>query len=362
MPNRFGGVGISLPLNQLGTNSFSLQAGEVFYVPPGYFNLYHGPYSTIQTYDPVLTVWRPIGDDSKGNWVQVDSDGGNYRIANQTGCPVAAVLSNAGSAYTSAPTIAAAAGSSSWVAIMGYAISTTITVVAGGTNYIYPPMVLIQAPGSPGICATAYCTLSAGAVSTVTVTNQGGGYLSAPSISVQNDPRDTTGAGGILTSALSTAQTVTGVICTNHGIPITSGTAPALTFTGGGGSSAAATVIMDWTVTSYSLGAGGAGYTGGGAIVSTIGFGAPTIAPAYTNPNTQSSFFRGRAPQIYAGITSSAIIAQAASAVIDGGHLASGIGAANNMYVMTFGSSVTTMATLTLGVGGTNDFLWMQQG
>jgi len=365
MPNRYGGVGITLPLNQLGTNNFTLQAGEVMYIPPGYFNIAHGPYSSIQVYDPVMTVWRPIANDGfEGNFVQVDSDGGNYRIANQTGCPVAAVLSNAGTGYTSAPTITAAAGSSSWVAIMGYVVSTTATVVLGGSNYVYPPLLVIGAPGSPGIPATGYTTLTSGSISSATILNQGAGYLTAPTVSVLNDPRDTTGSGGMVTVSLTGSQTVNAVICTNHGLPITSQTVPALTFSGGGGSSAAATIIMDWTVTSYAVTAGGLGYSVW-AQVGTIGFGAPTIAPAYTNPNSQASFFRGRSPVINAALSSNAITATGQT-LVDGGHIASAANATNNMQIAIYGGvltgSTSTVATLTLGVGGVSDFLWMQAG
>ena len=368
MPNRYGGVGITLPLNQIGTNAISLQAGEVFYVPPGYYNLYHGPYSTIQTFDAIMDVWKPIGGEANpGSWIQLDSDGNNYRVANQTGCPVAAVLSAAGSGYTSAPTVTAAAGSSTWVAIIGGAISTTVTVVTGGTNYVYPPAVLVQAPnagpGPSGIPATATSVISGGAVTSVTVLNQGAGYTTAPFISFVNDPRDTTGSGASAYATLTGSQTVTGVVCTNHGLPITSGTVPALTFTGGGGSSAAATIIMDWTATSYAVTGAGAGYVAG-VEVTTIGTGVPTIAPAYTNPNSQASFFRGRPAVIGAPVTSGGVTVTG-QYVIDGGHFASSASGTNNFYITTAGggpAGTSTVATLTLGVGGVTDFLWIQAG
>lgn len=356
MPNRFGGVGISLPLNQLGTNGFMLQPGEVMMVPPGYFNLRHGIYSSVQTLDPVMGVWRPVGSDG-GNWVQVDSDGGNYRIANQTGCPVAALLTAAGTGFTSAPTVTPSAGSSTWVAVMGNVISTTMTVVAGGTNYIYPPQVIIAAPPAPGVQATAYATLTSGAVSSITVTDQGAGYLTAPFVTLLNDPRDTTGSGAIVTATLTGAQTVTAVLCTNHGLPISGTVVPTLAFSGGGGTTATAIAIMDWTVTSYAVTAGGAGYNGTAA-VTTQGTGIPTTATAYTNPNSQASFLRTRPANITAALSSNAITATGQT-LIDGGHIG---GLTSNLSVFVGGGTSSTVATLTLGVGGQNDFLWMQQG
>src|ERR1700684_1982399 len=139
MAQRFGGVGVQLPLNQIGTNGFELQAGAVFYIPSGTWNIKHGPYTTVQVLDPVTGVWRPAGDDTQ-SFRQVDSDGFNYRLANQTGCPVAAMVTNAGSGYTSAPTVTAGAGSPKLQAIMGTGISTTVTVTAGGSNYTDPPL------------------------------------------------------------------------------------------------------------------------------------------------------------------------------------------------------------------------------
>ena len=360
MATRFGGVGVALPLNQLGTNGVELQAGAVFLIPPGTFNLKHGGYLTLQTLDPVTNVWRPAGNDS-GNWIQVDSDGNNYRIANQTGCPVAAMVTTAGTGYTSAPTVTAGAGSPKLQPIMGNYISSTITVVNGGSNYTYPPLVMIQAPPSPGWCATAYCTLSAGAVSTVTVTDEGGGYLTAPSISMVNDPREgvngiAVGSGAICTTALGTGQTVVGVEVLDHGIPITGGTVPALTFTGGGGSSAAATLIMCWTVTSYAVTAGGAGYNGT-VEVTTVGTGIPAASgSAYTNPQMQTSFLRTR-PAIILGALSSNALTATGQTLVDGGILGNSGGS-----VLVIGATATTVATLTLGLAGANDFFWMQQG
>lgn len=357
MPIRFGGVGVSLPLNQLGTNAFALQPGEVFNVPPGYFNLAHGPYSTLQVLDPVLGVWRPIGADGS-DFIQIDSDGTNYRIANQTGCAVAAILTTAGTGYTSAPTVTAGAGGSKWQAIMGACISTTLSVVNGGSNFTYPPMVVIAPPPSPGVQATAYATLTSGAISSFTVTNQGAGYLTPPTVSILNDPREglngtTVGSGAIASAALSTLQTVTGVICLDHGTPITGGTVPALTFSGGGGSSAAATIIMEWTVTSYAVTNGGSGYNGQ-VEVTTIGTGIPTTAAAYTNPNTQASMLRTR-PAIIQAALSSNVITATGQTLIGGGIL----GNAPTPLIIGLG---LTVGTLTLGLAGANDFFWIQQG
>ena len=355
MVQRFGGVGVSLPTNQLGTGAISLQAGQVFYVPPGSYNLRHGLYASVQTLDPTLGVWRPSGSDANG-WMQVDSDGNNYRIANQSGCAVAALLTNAGTGYTTAPTVTPSAGGSKWTAIMGQVISTTMTVTAPGSNYLYPPLVIIQAPPSPGIQATAKAVLTAGAVSSITVVDQGAGYTSIPFVSIIPDPRDTNpGSGATAVCTLTGAGTVNAVICTDHGNPLTA--LPTLAFSGGGGSSAAATIIMDWSVTAYAVTSGGAGYTGNVA-VGTVGTGIPTTATAYTNPNSQASWLRVRPAYIFGQQSAGAVVA-AGQVVQDGGHIG---GIASNIGATTYGGVVGTVAVLTLTVGGTDDFLWIQAG
>lgn len=354
MATRFGGVGVSLPLNQLGANGFALQAGASMYVPSGTFNLRHGGASTVQTFDPILGIWRPSGFDGT-SWQQVDSDGNNYRVANLTGCPVAALLTTAGSGYTSAPTVTPSAGSSVWTAIMGQVV-TSITVTQGGNNYQYPPIVIIQAPGFPGIQADAYCTISGGVVTSVTMLDVGGGYNAPPFITFFNDPRDTVGNGAQAVPVLAGTGTVNGVVCNNNGTPLTA--LPTLAFSGGGGTGAVATSIMDWAVTAYAVTSGGAGYAAPVEVI-TVGTGIPTTATAYVNPNTQAGFLRVQAATFVGAVSGGAITATGQIA-LNTGHIG---GVASNIAGAVFGGAApTTAAVLTLTVGGVNDFAWIQGG
>lgn len=354
MASRFGGVGVSLPLNQLGANGFALQAGAVMYVPPGTFNVRHGQAATVQTFDPILGVWRPCGADG-GNWEQVDSDGNNYRIANQTGCPVAALLTNAGSGYTTPPTVTPSAGGSTWTAIMGQVVSS-VTVTNGGSNYQYPPIVIIQSPGFPGIQADGYCTISGGIVTSVTLFDQGGGYNAPPFITFFNDPRDTLGNGAQAVPVLGGSGTVNGVVCTNHGTPLTS--LPTLAFSGGGGTGAVAVPIMDWAVTAYVVAGGGAGYATP-VEVTTLGTGIPTTATAYTNPSTQANFLRTQ-PALFVGAVTGGAIVAAGQTLLNSGHIG---GIASNISTIVIGGAAPSgAASFTLTVGGVNDFTWIQQG
>lgn len=351
MPNRFGGVGVSLPLGQLGTNQFSLLPGNVFYVPSGYFNMRLGKGLTPQVLDPVMGIWTPIGENG-AQFIQIDSDGNNYRIANQTGCAIGAVITNAGSGYTSAPTVTPSAGASSWVAIVGGAVNTTVNVPTGGANYVYPPMVIIQAPPNGGIPATGYSAISGGAVTGVTIVNQGAGYQTAPAVTLLNDPRDTTGGGATAQTTLTGAQTITGLLCTNHGTALTS--TPTLSFTGGGGSSAAATVLMDQAVASVTYTAG-SGYTDGSKQVTTTGTGLTSLTPIYLNPNTQQGLLRPAPAFIIPG--GSTTFSATGQIIIDPGHFFSSTGV---QAVVTGAAGSGAGATLTFG--GVADVFSMQQG
>lgn len=142
-----------------------------------------------------------------------------------------------GTGYTSAPAVGFSGGAGTGAA--GTAVLTngiTATLGAGGTGYTSAPTVVIAAPPAGGVQATATCALTSTAVSSITVTNPGKGYLTAPAISF-------TGGGG--TGATATAALtgrVDSVSITNNGRGYTS--APTVAFTGGAGSAAAGTAVI----------------------------------------------------------------------------------------------------------------------
>lgn len=351
MANIYGAQGVSPSLRGQPSNDYELQAGTAYLIPSGTWSVHLGRYLKMQEYDPITTIWRDIGDEGSGRRY-VQSDGVNHRIANQTGCAVAALILNAGSGFTSAPTVTASAGASVWLPIIGGALSTTITVTNGGSGYVYPPIVLIAAPPSPGIQATAYCTLSSGAVSSVTVTDQGAGYPAPPTVSFVNDPRDTAGSGATGTTALTGANTITGLLATDFGNPVSGTTLPSLAFTGGGGAGATALVLMDWSITSITVAAAGGLYTpaAGTVEIRAIG-GEPTSATAYTNPQTQLGLVRDRWSSILLATGTGGTLFSAASNIQyrDGG-LYMGV---PNLGIV--GSAGGTGATITFTMGGQND-------
>jgi hypothetical protein len=334
---------------RLTSNTVTLNPGQVYLPPAGWYFVDGGKYGGIQRYDAAGQLWRYAGSEPLSmDWIYFD--GISLRLANTTGCPVAAVVTNGGSGYTSPPTVTASAGSSGWTAILGGVVGTTMTIASGGGGYNYTPIVWIEGPSAPGVRATAVAVLTNGAITSITVVEQGAGYINTPVVAVYPDARD---AAAVITPAtiscnLVGSGTVAAVVCNNHGQPITSGTVPTLTFAGGGGSSAAATALMDWVVQSCSVSAAGAGYTSGAASVQATGAGGVvTTAPAYLGTETASAFVRYRSATINIATNSSGGLTTVS--ITDGGRYESvptpAISSAQNY---------TTVGTLSFVMGGVN--------
>lgn len=331
---KFGGQNLPITMKGAPTNRITLQAGECYYpnsnqnpsVPgqgTGYAGEMYvklGRYTDLQIQDPISGVWQGIGDDSNA-MRHFYTDGFNVRLANQTGCAVGATVTTAGSGYTAPPAVVASAGSSRWLAVLGPLVSTSVAVTYGGTNYTYPPAVVIDAPpglqsGLNGVQATGVAVLTSGAVSSITITNQGAGYSGGtPNIRLVNDIRDTTGSGASAVATLTGGGTVAAVLCLDHGLPITSGTVPTLTF---GSGSAAATVLMNWGITTYSVTTIGAGY-GNSAFMMATAVGPGLVgSPTYVNPDIQDGLVRVRNANIWVPTNSTGGLT-IGGVIVDGG-------------------------------------------
>jgi hypothetical protein len=328
MPIQFGGPGVEPSLGNLVSTEIVLQSGAVWCPSAGRWGIKPDGYSTWQEYDPITGTWVVPGAGSSGGGVEVVfCDGSNYRLANQTGCPVGASVTAAGSGYstTSPPTWTASAGGSVFKSVIGGAVNTSVSVTAGGSNYTYPPLVLFSAPPPGGVPATGYCTLSAGAVSTVTVTDQGGGYVSPPTVTFVNDPREQSGAGAPAASTITTgtgaaavctltgAGTLIAVLCTDHGQGGQTAV-PTLTISSGSG---AATAIMCWSITAYviSTTTAGSGYS---APIIISGYDTAPSQSANTNPTISSKLVKTRNAFIVGAISGSGVSATG-QVVKDGG-------------------------------------------
>lgn len=273
-PLTFSTLGVP---NDQGDNVVTLAAGQTFNLPAGTFLVQPGPYTFLQWKDPVPNVWRTV-QTAATTIHQIDSDGGNYRLANLTGCVIGAAITTGGAGWTNAIggttnfSSVSCSGSPTFSVIVGGALSTSGAPIAttggtgqtAGSGFTFLPTVVIDPPPQGGIQATAVVTLLSGtglsaSGACLTYTNQGAGYTSVPNITIIPDPRDLNSSGvfsGTLPTvtggALTGSGVVTGILVTNHGSSFNaSGGAPSITFTSGGVGGTTmptATAIMCWTL------------------------------------------------------------------------------------------------------------------
>lgn len=310
----YGAPGVYPTPRGLPSNVWTLQAGAARLIPSGTWNSSLGPYSCFQEFDPVQDQWVTCGGQSSA-LLQINSDGNNYRFVNQQGCVVGASVTNGASGLTTPPTFTLSAGGATGICILGGAISTSVSITNAGAGYTYPPLVFLDPPpaSTSGLQATGYATLTNGTVTTITIDNQGAGYTNVPNIYLIPDPRDT----GPTTPASAVAQitgagTVTGIIFTNYGTPLT--TIPTFTFSVG---TLAATPIMVRSIGAYTVTTAGSGYSGT-VLISALGNGG-VAAPANTNPKWTTGLVRTRASSIIAAYSASGAITTAGQTVLDGG-------------------------------------------
>ena len=146
------GPGMGLPLAPLaGNNSVrALPAGSFHNPPAGQYILTPGPYTLVEYLDPVSGLWRGQ-NPLMGGPQYISTDGQNVRICNRTGTALGAFVTNVGSGYTSVPAVTAGgSGGSTWLAILGGAINSTVTITTAGAGYNYAPTLIISAAACRG--------------------------------------------------------------------------------------------------------------------------------------------------------------------------------------------------------------------
>lgn len=284
--------------NVASTNVLSLAAGQGVLIPSGTFLVAPCQYTQVQIQDYTTTAWVPVTPFGVSQPYIVNSDGQNYRLMNVSGTVIAAVVNASGAGYTSVPTVVSTPSGPTFQAIMGPSVATlscvSSTAKASGVGYTIAPIINIAAPPTPGVQATAVCTISGGSIATLTILNPGANYLSVPAVVVAPHPFDTNfnststtaTTGATVTASISYAGSVAQVIVTNAGGSVFN-VAPALTFSGGGGSGAAATAVLAQTITGVTVTTGGSGYSAsvalqsyGGSIESqTSGIGSQMNSP-----------------------------------------------------------------------------------
>jgi hypothetical protein len=378
MTTRINGPGVGLPVPQSlypsalrnapvtpGTNVQTLPAGGALPIPAGEWLVGLGRYSLLQDLDPVTGTWV-VSEYSayRGQLIPIFSDGFTRRVANLTGCPVAAVVTNGGTGYVQASTtITASLGNSEWQAVVGGAVGTIVVSTASlgaGSGYSIAPDVFIPAPPSPGVQATAVATVSSGTISGISVVNAGAGYVTAPSITILPNPLDpnfedgTVQNYGIATATLTGSGIIKAVLCTNPGTPVTA--CPSLTI-GGAGASGAATAVWLTTVSASSVVGAGAGYAAP-VKLTTVG-GRCTATDATNNPRISLTNFVPRQVDAYLTLGTGAVTA---INFLDNGMFTASADPSLliSQNPTTAASGVTTAAALTVTLGAATDTVIMQ--
>jgi hypothetical protein len=348
--------------NDAPTNYLGLAPGQVLNIPATGTNGWlvdPGSVSVLQYLDPVSGTWR-LWNAFRGTPVVVTSDGFTRRLANLTGCPVAAVVAGGGSSFAAATaTITANVGGSTWQAIVGGSLSVS-TVSTAGKNYTVAPEVFIPAPPAPGVQATAHATISGGSVTAVTLDNAGAGYLTAPTAVLIPNPVDPnvgtiTTATVVLVLNAANSGAITAALCTNNGAPLATLSALTLTAAGGSGSGATITPVVMQSVVSATTTAGGAGWgnVAAPAAVTTTG-GLPASVSAITNPMVELTNFRPRPAQINVSTSAAGVIS--AAVVMDPGLFVG----TPTAVIISGGVVPTTLASVSLVMGGVNDTVFLQ--
>jgi len=180
-------------------------------------------------------------------------------------------VKTAGSGYTSAPTITittasgdSGASASATCSLTSGAISS-ITMTNNGSNYTKLPTITLSGGGNPGVI-TAYSGL-----------NGGSGYITPPNITVSGGGGGS-GFSGTCVLNTQTLNTTTPITIVSGGTGYTTG--QSLIFTGGGGSGAVGTITAtSGVITAVSITNNGSGYTSAPTVsVSGAGSGANLTA------------------------------------------------------------------------------------
>lgn len=374
MTQALSGPGVGLQLPQLlypsnltngevntSTNNFTLAPGEAMPIPAGRWLVSLGKYTSLQYNDPVTGIWRGLRDNDNNNgMIPVLSDGFNVRVANLTGCAVGAFVTNGGNgSYVQATTVVSpSTGNSTWQAVVGGAVNTTVSVTTITTSLSYgiAPLVFFDAPPNPGVCATGVAVISSGTLSSITVVNQGAGYTSVPNITILPNPADPNLSSGTpsskATCSLTGTGSVTAVLCTNPGASVA--TTMTLTITGSGASATATPLFLETVTQATIVNTANYNYSTF-TMLTTMGGNTTSPSAAFTNPDISLANFVPRPAQMSVATSSGTITS--VTSIIDAGLFIT----APTPLVLSSSVSISTIATFALNLGGTNSHGLLQQ-
>lgn len=184
--------------------------------------------------------------------VTISSAGGVQATAHSVitgGVVTNLIIDNPGSGYTTAPDVSIAIQPTS----QAYAtanINVTTGAVTGftfqnhGSGYLTAPTVTIDPPAGSATTAIARATVNTGVITNISIIDPGTGYLTIPTITIQPP------------AGVNTVQSIT---ITNPGLHYIS--APAVHITGDGTNATATATILDTQVATIDVGTHGSGYT-----------------------------------------------------------------------------------------------------
>jgi hypothetical protein len=387
MTQKINGPGAGLPLPQnlypseltnapydTPTNQIALAPGDTLPIPAGEWFVNTGNYCVVQYLDPVTNTWS-MGPNAawNGGHMFVVSDGFNYRVANLLGCPVSAVVAAPGSSYVQASTtITPTPGNSTWLPIIGGALTATVT--SAGAGYGIAPEVFIPAPppaannanGVGGIPATAFATITNGTLtlaSGCSMMNAGAGYTTPFTVALQPCPTDPNLSTGITLAtvvfSLTGTGSLTGALCTNPGAPLSNPNQITLTIAGAGtGASLSANVLQ--TVTAASVSGAGTGYGTVSAVLTTVG-GVPA-AGSVMSPYSLGLAWRPRPAQVGLAVTAAGTLGTQVGTIYDGGLFLTSTapGFALLQQPITATTQAYVGATIALTMGSRPDFVHIQ--
>ena len=149
-----GGQTYLLPGGQGVVGTFGGLSGAALtdYTLTGQFLVNLGPYCSLQMYDAQLQYWRNV-PAANGTPIFISCDGTNYRVANTTGCPVGAIvtqglggIANGFNTVTLTPT----AGGSTWNTIVGGGLPSGLISITTAGTYSIRPQVIFTPSASQG--------------------------------------------------------------------------------------------------------------------------------------------------------------------------------------------------------------------
>ncbi len=372
------------------SNRITLAAGDQLPIPRGDWIISLGQYCILEYFDPFSGVWVA---GASAAWMQggnssVSSDGFNVRVANRLGCPVGGIVNSYGDGnYVQASTTIAVVGGggSTWSPIVGGQLTmATATIVTAnrGAGYGVAPIVFIPPPPPPsinpngvgGVQASGYATISSGTVSGFTFTNPGAGYPTIPVPVIMPNPTDPNISTGITQATIAFSLTgggsITGVLNTNPGAPLTTPNNITLTVSGAGATATVSAIMMQTVITASLV--GGSTITGASvtSLLTSVG-GEPLSAgpatPVYGTITNGPEFLllrgipRPLAARLVVGAAGT-VAAQLAT-IYDGGLFyspPSAIIAFNPILTTSVFGSITGTSTLTLTMGSRPDIITMQ--